>query len=356
MARPVLVTGGSGYIGSWTIVELVNRGFRVRTTVRSLAKADGVRRAVSSAIRGVSSDLVDRIEFVEADLSSDAGWDAALRGVDGVLHVASPLNPEDPDDVEAFVGPAVEGTLRVLRAAERAGVERVVLVSSAAACTPAAQGDVVMDDNLWTDPESPHLSPYRLSKVLAEKAAWEFAVAHPRMELATVLPGAVLGPALPGVSASSAQMVERMVTGRGMPAVPRVEMAVVDVRDVAGLLVDALERPAAAGHRFLAAGEVLTMKQVAEIAGGVRREMAAAGAVNPARVGAEKKGPRRVVTMPDAAFRLAAKLDKNLHPLVSMLGRRLTVNAQRAQDVLGWTARPARTTIEDTARDYLERA
>lgn len=322
----VLVTGGTGYLGSWCVATLLQQGYAVRTTVRSLSKADQVRAAVTSVV-----DPADHLTFAAADLTSDEGWADAMAGVDAVLHVASPLGGDGRQDDDAIIGPAVDGTVRVLRAACDAGVRRVVVTSSGAAATPTPKGDVVIDDRLWTDPDEPGLTAYRKSKVLAEKAAWAFAKDCPDLEFTTVLPGAIFGPALPGMSRSSLEIIDRMVQG-DMPAVPKVEMAVVDVRDLADLHVRAMASPDAAGQRFLAMGEVLAMRDLGQILRGL------------GPVGA--KAPTR--TIPDGLFRLIARFRPEVGALVPMLGRRIKASSQRAHDVLGWQTRPARETIADS--------
>lgn len=331
----VLVAGGTGYVGSWVIVRALQRGFRVRTTVRSPDKEHAVRAAVATQINPSG-----RLEFATADLTDDAGWAQAMHEVDYVLHVASPLpngNPRDPDEL---IAPAREGTLRVLRAAVEAGVQRVVLTSSGAAATSGDRGEVAIDDRIWTDPEQPGLNAYRLSKILAERAAWDFiAEAGGSTELVTVLPGAIFGPPLPGVSASSSQIVDRMLNG-SMRAVPRVDMSITDVRDLATAHLDALEMPDAADQRFLTVGETLTMLQMAEALRSELGELA-------------DKAPRR--TVPDAMLRFAARFNPEVQALVPMLGRHVTTHTERARTVLGWNPRPAHTTIVDTGRAWVKR-
>lgn len=287
-----------------------------------------MRAAVASQV-----DPAGRLDFVAADLSADDGWADALAGVGGVLHVASPINGQDPRDVDAFVRPAVDGTLRVLRAAEAAGVPRVVVTSSMAAATPIPTGNVTIDETEWTDPNQPGLTEYRLSKAMAERAAWDYVARHPAVQLVTVLPGAILGPALPGVSRSSLLILDRMLGG-GLPAMPRIELAIVDVRDLADLHVLALEHPDAAGERFLGVHETVTMPDIAEL---LRRDLGDAGA----------KVPRRA--MPDAVVRLVARFNRELAPMASMLGRHLTVSGAKSERVLGWRPRPAEQTILDSA-------
>ena len=124
MAGTVSVTGGSGFIAGWCVVQLLERGYDVRTTVRDAAKEQRVRDAIAGA-----QPAADRLSFAVADLNRDEGWDAAVAGCEYVLHVASPLGGGIPGDRNSLIAPARDGTLRVLRAAAKAGIKRVVMTS-----------------------------------------------------------------------------------------------------------------------------------------------------------------------------------------------------------------------------------
>jgi len=332
----VLVTGGTGYVAGWVIVELLRSGYAVRTTIRSTAREEAVRHAVASEVP--AQVAAERLSFAVADLTADEGWAGAMAGADFVVHVASPLGG-GVEDEDSLVRPAVDGTVRVLRAATAAGVKRVVMTSSGAAATPAPRGEVVISEELWTDPDEPGLTAYRRSKVLAEKAAWDFVAETPGApELVTVLPGAIFGPALPGTSRSSTAVVERLLTG-AMPAVPHIEMGISDVRDLAGLHLLAMTDPVAAGERYLGTSEVLTM---AEIAGALRAGLGERASRTPTRA------------MPDFVLRLVARFRPEVRALVPMLGRHITTSSAKAQEQLGWRVRPARDTVVDTGRFLLD--
>ena len=184
---PVLVTGGSGYVGTQLIAALLRDGTAVRTTVRSLDREAGLREAVR---RGGADDA--GLEVVVADLTAADGWPGAVAGCAGIYHVASPMiQPKDPDEL---IVPARDGTLRVLRAARAAGARRVVLTSSFAAVgyTPKPSADYTEAD--WTDPDTPGLHPYPRAKAIAERAAWDF-IEHEGAgtELVVVNPTFILG-------------------------------------------------------------------------------------------------------------------------------------------------------------------
>ena len=223
----VLVTGGSGFVAGWCIVQLLESGHDVVATVRTPERDREVRASLDD--HGGDSS---RLHFALADLESDPGWDDAMSGCDYVLHVASPLSV-DGGDADSIVSVAREGTLRVLGAADRAGVERVVLTSSCAAATPhASQLSGTVDESCWTDAEEEGLSAYRRSKTLAERAAWDYAAGGCSFDLTTVLPAAVFGPSLSASQLGSLQVIAALLDGSAI-AIPRLGFEVVDVRDVA---------------------------------------------------------------------------------------------------------------------------
>src|SRR3954454_20393623 len=220
MAEPrdptVLVTGGSGFLGGWCVIELLRRGYTVTTTVRSLSREPQVRAAVGSEV-----DPGDRLTVLAADLTSDAGWPEAVEGCDYVLHVASPFPPKQPKDPDELIVPAREGTLRVLRASLNTGNKRVVVTSSVAAIR-LREGATVrpLDEGDWTDPDSPGLTPYVRSKTIAERAAWDMVRERgEETRLSVVNPGAIVGPVLSDDLSYSLQSVQRLLDG--MPGMPR---------------------------------------------------------------------------------------------------------------------------------------
>src|ERR1700744_6141708 len=203
MSGTVLVTGGSGFIGGWCVVGLLAQGYTVRATVRNLARESAVRASLAKAAPDLS-----RLTFHAADLMADAGWDEAAQGCDYVLHVASPLGVSEPKDPNVLITPAREGAKRALRAAIKAGVKRVVMTSSVAACHKSGSGDFLSDETVWTDLAEPKVSAYTQSKTLAERAAWELiAEAGGATTLATVNPSLVLAPVLSADFSESVQVV-----------------------------------------------------------------------------------------------------------------------------------------------------
>ena len=335
--QTVLVTGGSGFLGGWCVVELLRRGFRARTTVRDLGREKEVRSNIGSVL-----DAGDRLTVLAADLNEDRGWAEATEGCDYVLHVASPFPPAQPKDPDELIVPARDGTLRVLRASLAAGAKRVVVTSSVAAVRNAGEGAARPERELtesdWTDPENPHLTPYTRSKTIAELAAWEFMREQGAEErLVTVQPGAIIGPVIGRDRSYSLEAVERMLTGR-MPGLPALGFSFVDVRDVAALEVDAMTAADAAGQRLIAAGSFLWLSEVAAIL----RE----------RLGPDaRKVPRRRV--PNAVVRMLALFDPGVRSVVGDLGHKTTYSLENAKRRVGWSPRPLEETIVDCARSLL---
>jgi len=329
----VLVSGGSGFIGGWCIIALLNQGYTVRTTVRSLSREAEVRARLATQAP------VDKLSFFAADLTSDAGWDAAAAGCDYVLHVASPLGVDNPKDPNELIIPARDGALRALRAAVKAGVKRVVLTSSVAATyRPHTTGDWVSDETIWTDPTEKGVGAYPQSKTIAEKAAWDFIAQHGgTTTLATVNPALVLGPVLTKDGLGSVQVIQRLLNG-SMPGAPRLGFNIVDVRDVADLHIRAMLAPEAAGQRFIAAGPYLWMADIAKV---LRAKLGAKAAKAPTRL------------LPNFVLRLIALFDPTLKAVTANLGQKHEFSAAKAQKTLGWTPRPVEQTIVECAESLI---
>ncbi len=332
----VLVTGGSGFIGSHCILQLLAAGHEVRTTVRSLKRETDVRALLKEG----GAEPGARLSFYAADLEKDAGWAEAVAGCEYVLHVASPLPPNVPKNEDELIVPAREGTLRVLRASRDAGVKRVVLTSSFAAIGYGhPQQQAPFDETIWTDPNGSDAMPYVKSKTLAERAAWDFIAGEGgTLELSTANPVAVLGPVLGPDYSASILMVQRLMDG-AIPGCPRLYYGVVDVRDVADLHIRAMTHPAARGERFLAvAGDFMSMLEMARVLKG--------------RMGASA---RRVPTrqLPDWLVRLAALRDPAVKLILPELGKVKNGTGEKARRLLGWAPRTNEEAIVATAESLI---
>jgi nucleoside-diphosphate-sugar epimerase len=332
----VLVTGGTGFIGSHCILQLLGAGHHVRTTVRSLKREPDVR----AMLREGGAQPGDRLSFMAADLEKDAGWSEAVAGCEYVLHVASPFPASIPKNEDELIVPAREGALRVLRASRDAGVRRLVLTSSFAAIGYGQQPQTApFDETSWTDPGGRDVRPYVKSKTLAERAAWDFIAGEGRaLELSVVNPVGVFGPVLASDYSTSILIVQRMMDG-AIPGCPRLYFGVVDVRDVADLHLRAMTHPAAKGERFLSvAGDFLSMLEIARV---LRARMGASARRVPSR------------QLPNWLVRIAAVRDPVVRQIVPELGKRKNATNEKARRLLGWAPRSNEDAIVATAESLM---
>lgn len=332
----VLVTGGSGYIGGFCIRQLLDEGWTVRTTVRNLSREAEVRKTLGPAALDPA-----RLSFAQAELLKDDGWAAAVAGMDFVLHVASPIPPELPKNDDELIVPAREGTLRALRFARDAGVKRVVVTSSTASVTYGHKPPrpKVFDETYWTDPADPDTSAYIRSKVIAERAAWDWVTREGgALQMATVNPGAVIGPVVGNDFSASIEIVRKLLEG-SLPGLPQFGFPLVDVRDIADLHVRAMTNPAAAGERFLGAGEFWWMSQIAQ----VLRD-----GLGPKARKVPKGG------IPNWVLRLVANFDPVVKSVAFELGKERGISCEKAKRVLGWNPRPYADSILDCGRSLIE--
>ena len=317
----IFITGASGFIAKHCIAEALRHGFNVRGTLRHMQRADEVRAAVG--------EHGNRLSFVEADLTRDDGWDAATRGCRHVLHVASPLPLRQPRDREGLVPIARDGTLRVLKAAVAARVERVVVTSSMAAILygHASRAGRTFTEADWSNPDAPNISPYAISKTRAERAAWLFMeTASGETGLVAINPAAVFGPAHDRGVETSGEIISTLMKGR-VPLVPRVGMTVVDVRDVATAHVAALEKPGVVGRRFIMAAEGMRLLDL----GAVLRE------AFPDR---RRRMPRG--ELPDFLVRIAGIFDPTARTAAAELGSVPQFSNESARELLGIRFRSGR--------------
>lgn len=334
----VLVTGGTGFVGVHVVLRLLQAGYQVRTTVRSLEREAEVR----SMLRHADVEAGDRLSFARADLMHDAGWPEAVAGSRFVHHVASPFPAAAPKDENELILPAREGTLRVLRAARDAGVQRVLLTSSFAAIgyghSPKRTAPFTEDD--WTDPNSPDTPAYQKSKTLAERAARDFIAREGHgMELVSINPGGIFGPTLGRNVGTSIGIVQNLLEGK-LPGMPRIRIGLVDVRDVAELHLRAMTSPAAAGQRYLTtAGDFIPLVELARI---LRRNLGPAASRVKAR------------ELPDFLVRLVALFDRNVGLVIPELGKDKHGSNAKARAALNWTPITNEEAITASAQSLLD--
>jgi nucleoside-diphosphate-sugar epimerase len=330
-----LVTGGSGFVGSHVILQLLAAGHEVRTTVRSLKREETVR----TLLRSAGADPGPTLAFFAADLERDEGWAEAVDGCDYVMHVASPIPAAAPKTEDELIVPAREGALRVLKAARDGKVKRVVLTSSCGAIYYGHPPQATpFDETSWTNTDG-EMSAYVRSKAIAERAAWDFMAAEGgELELSTINPAGIFGPVLGADASSSIELITRLM--RGMPGCPRLYFGVVDVRDVADLHLRAMTHPAARGQRFIAvSGAIMSMRDIATVL--------------KTRLGdAAKRVPTR--QLPNWLVRVVALFDPTVRPMLPLLDNTRHATSAKAERVLGWRPRPREDAIVATAESLMK--
>lgn len=332
----VLVTGASGYIAKHILVQLLNAGFTVTGSLRSLNRATEVRDAVLPKLTD-TTNLDVRLRFVVLDLDKDVGWPAAFEGIDSLIHTASPFPLIQPKDENDLIRPAVDGALRALRAAHAAGVKRVIMTSSSAAVMVGNHKDRPADERDWSDLSSPSATAYVKSKTLAERAAWDFvANTAPDMALTVINPVLVLGPPLDKHFGTSVSIIERVLKAKD-PALPRIGFPIVDVRDVAAMHVRALQQPETVGKRFIAADRFMWFEEIAKTL----------AATYP---------NRKIVTRiaPNILLRLLAIFDPAIRSILPMVGNPEDVSNARACSEMGMVFIPAADSVLATAQVLLD--
>ncbi|KAG5238463.1 cinnamoyl-CoA reductase family protein [Salix suchowensis] len=249
--KVVCVTGGSGYIASWLVKLLLQRGYTVKTTVRD--PYDPKKTEHLLALDGAK----ERLHLFKADLLEEGAFDPAVDGCEGVFHTASPVSLSPTDDPQVdLIDPALKGTLNVLRSCAKVhSIRRVVLTSSIAACIYSGKPldhDVVIDETWHSNPAicKELKAWYPLSKTLAEEAAWSFAKEN-ATDLVVMNPSFVIGPLLQPTLNLTVEMILNLVNGA--ETYPNGYYCCMDVRDLANAHIQAFEIPSASGRYGLSA-------------------------------------------------------------------------------------------------------
>lgn len=326
----VLLTGISGFVGQHCAAELLKAGYSVRGSLRSSSKGDAIRKAFEEA--GVPTEA---LTFCVLDLLEDEGWEEAMKDCSYMLHVASPYQTREPKDPNEYIRPAVEGSMRALKAAQKAGVKKVVITSSLVAMLGDADRSLAIDPTTWTNPGSRHASAYMKSKVLAEKRAWAYINGleeENAMQLTTIHPGPIFGPTYTGeMSGASLSMTKDLITGR-MPMLPKAAINMSDVRDVAQIHVQALKNDQASGKRLIVATErPYEFIELAQIL--------------------KSNGYKKVSTKeaPIGLMKFMGLFVADIKGMLPFVGKTYSASIEETMQLLGWTPRSIEETIMDTA-------
>lgn len=346
----VLVSGVTGFVGSHVAQQLLLHGYNVRGSVRSTGDEAKMTKLRQQITEGLPTEGLPELEFVEADLLKEDTWTPAVAGCQYVCHVASPFPLDVPNDPDVLIKPAVEGTLAVLRAASSDGnVKRVVLTSSLAAVHDVKtldgkqDPDRVYNEDDWVDENL--VEPYSRSKILAEKAAHKFIEELPqeggkrKLELVVINPSYVLGPLLTNNLSSSVLGIKRLLD-KSSPGVPRFNMAVCDVRDVALAHVKALEKPEYVGRRYLIVSECKWMKDIACI---IKKEFKPLGYFVP------------TMPVPSILVWMGSFVDKSTAMLVPRLDKEFKLDNKRMVEELKITPTDVEKTVLDTCHSLIEK-
>ena len=330
--KEILVTGASGFIASHIVIQLLNQGYRVRGTVRNLSRADKLKEVIGKHAPTTG------LSFVQADLMDADSWQAAVKGTDGIMHVASPIATELPKDPNEMIVPAKEGTRNVLQAAIDQGVPRVVITSSVASIV-YGQGPGLFTEDNWTNTDHRDATPYIQSKTIAEKLAWEMAQeAGDKLQITTVHPSLVLGPVLEQDYGNSAEVVKKLMDG-SFPGTPNLGLPIVDVRDVASMHIMAFENDASIGERLICSGPFLWMHEIALI---LRKHYP----------DFQKKIPTR--KLPTWLVKLFANFQKEVKSVLQDVDVRREVTWEKGKRILGWDPRGPEEAIRATADSLIE--
>ena len=334
-ADKVLVTGASGFIGSHCVLKLLERGYSVRGTIRSMSRAEGLKQII-----GKHTANLDQLEFVEADLLKDKGWDEAVGGCKYVLHVASPVPVKLPKHEDELIKPAKDGTLRVLKACIKNDVKRLVLTSSIAAiCYGHKEKNKVYTEADWSNIDGKGVVAYPKSKTIAERSAWDYlASQNSSLEMTAVNPSVVFGPALEKDFGSSLEIVRKLMAGE-MPGAPKIAWPIVDVRDVAEMELLAMTSAVAPGNRYICANDTMWISEIGEV---LKRNFP----------GFKKKISTR--TLPNWLVKVSALFDPAVKSVITELDNPQYVSSEKAKRELGWSCRSNEEAIIAAAKSLMD--
>lgn len=330
----VLVTGASGFIGMHTTLKALQTGHGVRATVRSAAQEAKVRQALSRNVDTAG------LEFVYTDLLKDDGWAEAVRGCDSVIHTAAPYISDNSLGEVRLITPCLDGTLRVIKAAMAERIQRVVLLSSIGAIFDGHEGEErLFTEADWSNVDKPRLL-YHKGKTLAERAAWELIHGSQNengMELVAVNPSNVMGPVLDGHLHTSAEWFRTLMHAE-VPGISRLQLDLVDVRDLTDILIKAMTNPEAAGKRFICNAASIPLLEFSQI---LHENFSDRGYRIPHKL------------IPEIVIQCLAPFIPKVKAVAKTMNWEYRFSTLQIQAVFGWQPRPYRETIIEMAESLI---
>ena len=336
MSGKILLTGISGWIAKHTAIELLNSGYEVLGTVRNKSLIEQTKETISKYAS------IDKLSFVELDLVKDDGWDEAAKGCKYIFHIASPFPMKVSRNRESLLPPAVDGTLRVLKAGVNAGVEQIIKTSSIVAMfrKPNRSNPYTFGESDWTDENWVEgVSDYFLSKTRAERTAWEFMESKGlKNKLTTINPGGVFGDALDKKGGTSIEYVRQFLKGK-FPAAPKFAVLISDVKDVAKSHVACIGNKKVGGRRLIVGKEVKKLVELSQIMAEAMPEYA-------------KKVPKK--ELPNFMVKLISYIDSSAKTMIPDLGIMMQTDSTYAEDLLGLKFKGAKDCISENAKSVVK--
>ena len=324
----ITLTGISGFVGMRIATQALNDGYRVRATLRDLDQANRVQRLIGRQAP------VDELSFTEATLTDDKGWAEAMIGADFVIHTASPLILGKVLDESILFAPAVDGTKRVLQAAKKAKVKRIVVTSTALTMAGhITEGIATAKD--FTPIDDPRITLYTRSKIAADQVVQEFISSNPDgPEVLSVYPGVIIGPPIdPNEDSESIELFRGIWSG-AQPAIPNIPLPMADVRDIAKIHISALTADKMSVSRYIVSftTEPQYLPDIAKVL----------------RANGNKRAPRLTIPMP--VLRILARFNAQLRSLVSSTdGLTLKLDINTTMKDFDWKPISFEQSVIDTA-------
>jgi dihydroflavonol-4-reductase len=328
--KKIFISGGSGYLALHCIKLALEKGYRVKTSVRNESKKVEVLNAIKDYLK-----KPEDLEFCILDLLNDQGWNESMIGCDFLLHTASPFPFKQPKNEQDLIKPAVQGTIRALNAAKTADIKRLVITSSVASIAFGHnKKNITVSHKDWTNTNSPKgIDAYIKSKTYAEKAAWEFVNKdeNSSMKLTTIHPSGIFGaPIGNNISGTSMNFIEQFITGK-IPACPNITFGFTNVKEVAKLHIESLANSNSENKRIICSySEPIEMLEVAKFL----------------RESGFNKAPSKKI--PDFVVKMMALFSSDMKSMKTYLGVKTKFDISQTKEIFDWNPISIKDTIVES--------